>query len=203
MKKNILNIIMCIIVVICITGCTIDETEKLDSTNNNSTEVQEEVQEISDELKAIFGDEDGKKNYFLDNEKTIRKFVTDYNDIASKKVTKVEWEKNHQIATLKFDDLSGKINTGSGVGFLIEFQFSNGKSKLNDYKLLIKDIFKVIDNLYTDDSFEKAFNEALNNEYESIAINENNSITLHYNEEPVGYLQGDIYFIDISSKSYE
>lgn len=203
MKKMTLTILLCIVMVLGITGCSTDTPNKLDNKNNSSIEKQEEQKEETEELNAIFGDEEGKTNYYLNNEKTIRKFVTEYNIIASKKVSKVDWTKNHQIATLKFDDLSGKINTGSNVGFLIEFQFGDGKAKLNDYKLLIKDIFKTIDKSYSDDSFETAFNEAIKNEYKTIDINDNTSITIHYNEEPIGYLQGDIYFIDITSKKYE
>lgn len=155
-----------------------------------------------EKLERIFGDTPGKENYFFDNEKTIRRFVTEYNKINTNKVSEVDWEKNHTIAKLKFNGMSARVLSGTSFGFLIECEFGNGKSKIDDYKVLVKNMVKVLDNSIQDNDFDEAFNEANKNNLKDIKINDNTWININYNEDQVGYLVGDYYFIDVTVKNY-
>ena len=96
------------------TDDTVSNNEIIEE-NNSSTDsniVQTEESELKSEL---FGDSNDKKNYFFNNEK------------ANVKITNVDWKNNHQMADIRFDNMSVEFNKGSDVGFLIEFEFENEK----------------------------------------------------------------------------
>lgn len=155
-----------------------------------------------EKLERIFGDEPGKENYFLEHEKTIRRFVTEYNKLYDNKVSEVDWEKNHTIARLKLEGMSVRVLSGTTSGFIIECEFSNGKARVNDYKNLLNNMIKVLDKTIEDNVFENAFNEANKNNLKDIKITDNSWININYNKDAVGYLVGDYYFIDVTVKKY-
>lgn len=137
-----------------------------------------------------------------ENEKTIRKFVLEYNEKASIKITNVDWINNHQMANIKFDNMSAKFNTGNDVGFLIEFEFENGNEMIDQYKGLIKDMILIFDQNVQEDEFNEAFSKAQSNQYTPSKVSDNINITIHYNEEQVGFASGDRYYIDVTCSNY-
>lgn len=181
---------------------TINNNEIIEENDNslesNITQIEEET-ELNSEL---FGDSDDKKNYFFNNEKIMRKFILAYNEKANVKITDVEWKNNHQMANIKFKDMSAEFNTGSDVGFLIEFEFENGKENINQYKALIKDIIFTFDSKVREDTFNEAFNNAQNNQYSPSKVTDYIVITMHYSEEQIGYKSGDRYYIEITCSNY-
>lgn len=205
-KKIIIIIIgISILIGICyfIGGQDLDKISNQQNSIPNSTENNIENKNEEEYLRnELFGDKEGKNNPYFQNEKTIRKFVLEYNQNAKSKITKVEWHKNHQIANVKFDDFSAKLNSSSNVGFLVEFEFTNGKAIIGQYKEIIKELIYVFDSDLAEEKFNEAFNNANINQYTSVNVTNNISITMHYNENQVGYLSGDRYFIDISCSDY-
>lgn len=202
-KKWWFWLIIAIILVVPFIESENTEENNIIEDNNISTSneiVQTEKSELSSEL---FGDLADKKNYFFDAEKTIRKFVLEYNEKANVKVTNVEWVKNHSIADVKFNNMSARLNSSAENGFLCEFEFTNGKKMIDEYKKLIKDIVYVFDSTVKEEVFDKAFNNAKVNENKEIKITENIIIKMHYNKEQVGFLSGDRYFIDITCGNYD
>lgn len=162
----------------------------------------EELKLEREKLERIFGDEPNKTNYFLENESTIRRFVTEYNKANQNKVSEVDWEKNHTIATLKFDGMSARVLSKTSSGFLIECEFKDGKAKVDDYKKLVFDMIKILDNAIQEKEFEDAFKEANNNNLKDIKINDNVLININYNKDSIGFLPADYYFIDVTVKNY-
>lgn len=162
----------------------------------------EELRLERENLEIIFGDTPGKVSAYINNEKTIRRFVTEYNKINTNKVSEVDWEKNHTIAKLKFDGMSVRVLSGTSSGFLIQCEFGSGKTRVKDYKELVKNMVKVLDSSVKDEDFDEAFNEADMNNLKDIKINDNTWINVNYNEGQVGYLAGDYYFIDVTVKKY-
>lgn len=188
-----------IIAIFCVLPfATNDDKKENNSTTDSNIEETEESKLKSD----LFGDSDDKANYFFDNEKTIRKFVLAYNEKANVKITNVTWTNNHKIANIRFDNMQAKFNTGSDTGFLIEFEFGNGKEMINNYKVLIKDIILTFDSDVQEDKFNESFNNALTNQQLLIKVTDNISISVHYSKDQVGYKSGDRYYIDITCINY-
>lgn len=154
------------------------------------------------QLEKIFGYEEGQKNYYLDNEEKIRKFVIEYNKSNDNKVNEVKWEKNHTIARLKFDDMSARVLSNTESGFIVECEFSNGKNQINKYKELLKNISKVLDNNINDEAFNTAFQEADKEQLKDIKITENSFININYNKDAVGFLSADYYFLELKVKNF-
>lgn len=200
--KKIFLCLLSVVTLFILTGCSEsvpNESETNITEENNSSIVQTEESELKSEL---FGDSDDKKNYYFNNEKTIRKFVLAYNEKANVKITNVEWKNNHKIADIRFDNMSAKFNTGSDVGFLIEFEFENGKEMINQYKELIKDIIFTFDSNVQEDTFNESFNNAQSNQYNPSKVTDNIAITMHYSKDQVGYKSGDRYYIDVTCSNY-
>lgn len=178
---------------------TLSNNETIEKNNN----IDNNEEQMKEELKSeLFGDSDEKENYFFNNEKTIRTFVLAYNKKANAKITNVDWRNNHQMADIKFDIMSAIFNTGSDVGFLIEFEFGNGKEMINQYKELIKDIIFTFDSNVQEESFNASFNNAHSNQYNPSKVTDNITITIHYSKDQVGYKSGDRYYIDITCSNY-
>lgn len=154
------------------------------------------------QLEKIFGYEEGEKNYFLDNEEKIRKFVTEYNKSNDNKVNEVKWEKNHTIARLKFDNMSARVLSNTESGFIVECEFNNGKNQVNQYKELLKNIGKVLDKNINDELFNTAFQEADKEQLKDIKITENSFININYNKDAVGFLSADYYFLELKVKNF-
>ena len=197
-KRTMIILIVFFIILLTITGCGNQNTD----VNNNNTNVNETKNDEETLKSEIFGDSEDKENYYFNNEKTIRKFILSYNENAKTKVNKVEWKNNHQIAYVYFNEMSAKFNTGANVGFLIEFEFTNGKEMLNVYKEIIQDLILSFDSSITNEEFNESFNNAQINQYKATMITDNISITMHYSEEQVGYKSGDRYYIDITCSNY-
>lgn len=198
-KINSIILIVFLVLLVTITGCG---TQSTNIDNNKDTNIESTKNEDENLKSELFGDSEDKKNYYFNNEKTIRKFILSYNEFAKTKVNKVEWKNNHQIAYVYFNEMSAKFNTGGNVGFLIEFEFTNGKEMLNTYKEIIQDLILTFDSSIPKETFNESFNNAELNQYKPTMLTDNISITMHYSEEQVGYKSGDRYYIDITCSNY-
>lgn len=142
------------------------------------------------------------KEAVFENEKLIRKFVLAYNNLSSNKIIEVNWKNNHQISNVSFGNMNAKLNSGSSLGFLVEFEFGTGKEMIESYKSVIKDMVLVFDSSVSEETFNQAFENADTNQYKETNITDNIIIKMHYSKDQVGYASGDRYYIDLKCTNY-
>ena len=111
--------------------------------------------------------------------------------------------KNHQISNVTIGNMNAKLNSGSSLGFLVEFEFGNGKETIDLYKSVIKDMILVFDSSVSEETFNKAFETANANQYKEINVTDNIIIKMHYSKDQVGYASGDRYYIDLNCINYK
>lgn len=190
-KYGIIAVAWILFLVIGLAGGSESDTTQ-DDTNN--TTVQAEQIETTNETT--------ERNPFAAQEATIRKFVSEFNEISDTPVTDIEFRKNHTIAYLVidgFDSLSIKVNNHSELGFFFTFEFSNGTASLEKYENLMKNIIKVFDeNVEVGEKFQ----EAKSAEDTVIAISDTISVKYHYIKDAVGYQVADTYIIELTSTDY-
>ena len=141
-------------------------------------------------------------NPYAKQEKTIRKFVSEFNEISDTQVTDIEFRKNHTIAYLVvdgFEELSIKVNDHSELGFFFTLEFSNGTAVLEKYENLMRDIVKVFDSNV--DIGEK-FQEASTNQRTVVNLSDDISVEYHYIKDAVGFQAADTYIITLTSMNY-
>ena len=142
------------------------------------------------------------RNPYAEHEKTIRRFVSEFNEISDTPVTDIKFKNNHTIAYLivdGFSELSIKVNDHSEMGFFFTLEFSNGTVLLEQYESLMRDIVKVFD--ANVDVGEK-FQEANMNEDTIIYLSDSISIKYHYVKDAVGFQEADTYIITLTSTDY-
>lgn len=147
-------------------------------------------------------EESNSKNPYAKQEKTIRKFVSEFNEISDTPITDINFKNNHTIAYLivdGFTELSIKVNDHSEMGFFFTFEFSDGTASLEKYEALMADIVKVFDQNV--DIGEK-FQEANTNEDTIINLSESISVEYHYVKDAVGFQEADTYIITLTSTDY-
>lgn len=141
-------------------------------------------------------------NPFARQEKTIRKFVSEFNEISDTTITDIDFIKNHTIAYLIIDgfpELSIKVNNHSEMGFFFTFEFSSGTALLEQYENLIRDIVKVFDaNIDVKEKLQKA----KSNKDTIIYLSDSISVEYHYIKDAVGYQAADTYIITLTSTDY-
>lgn len=212
-KENVSNVTKCGIVALAwiiflafamITG---EDTSKIDVAKKVDSKVEVSRLENENETNAILVNEYEKllgkvdNNPFYENEKKIRKFVTEYNELSNIDITSIEWKNNHKIANVKFQAGSGKLNSDAYENsFLLEFEFADGKNKIDSYEKIFRDVIKVFDLTVSDLEIENAFIEA--RESKVSKIREGISIKYNYIEEQIGYKQGDTYIIEMRFSDY-
>ena len=200
-KRNIIIIVGVIIILSVLYNIGTENNSNKPS--ENSENIQNKTQSEEDKLKSeLFGDKEDKTNYYFENEKTIRKFVLAYNEKSLNKIAEVNWKNNHQISNISINNMSAKLNSGSSLGFLVEFEFGNGKEMIESYKSVIKDMVSVFDSNVSEETFNQAFENANTNQYKETNITENIIIKMHYSKDQVGYASGDRYYIDLNCTNY-
>ena len=135
-------------------------------------------------------------------EKTIRRFVDEFNAVSATHITDIEFRKNHTIAYFAvdgFSDLSIKVNDHNEIGFMFTFEFNDGKASLEKYENFMRDAIKVFDaNLDIGDKFQ----EANVNDDTTINLSDSISVEYHYIKDAVGYQAADTYIITLISTDY-
>ena len=167
--------------------------------NNNSTSPTVSQLESTTEVSSNDTEE---RNPYAEQEKNIRKFVNEFNQISDTPVTDIEFKKNHTIAYLVVDgftELSIKVNDHSEMGFFFTLEFSNGTASLEQYEKLMRDIVKVFD--ANVDVGEK-FQEANINQRTIVHLSDNISVEYHYIKDAIGYQEADTYIITLTSDDY-
>ena len=139
---------------------------------------------------------------WAEQEKTIRKFVDEFNVISTTPITDIEFKNNHTIAYFVVDGFSGlsiKVNDHNEMGFVFTFEFKDGKDSLEKYENFMRDAIKVFDaNADVGDKFQEA-DENLDT---YIHISDSISVEYHYIKDAVGYQAGDTYIITLISADY-
>ena len=147
-------------------------------------------------------EESNSKNPYAKQEKTIRKFVSEFNEISDTPVTEIQFKNNHTIAYLVIDgfsDMSIKVNDHSEMGFFFTLHFYDGIASLEKYEALMSDIVKVFDaNIEIGDKFQ----EANANQKTNIYLSDNIFVEYHYVKDAVGFQAGDTYYITLTSTDY-
>ncbi len=187
-KYSIIAVAWLLFFVIGFLGNSETDTTTNETTSHITTEVTTETNEDS--------------NPFARQEKTIRKFASEFNEISDISISDIDFIKNHTIAYLIIDDfseLSIKVNDHSEMGFFFTFEFSNGTASLAKYEKLMRDIVKVFD--ANVDVGEK-FQEANTNNDTKINLSDSISVEYHYIEDAVGYQAADTYIITLTSTDY-
>ena len=135
-------------------------------------------------------------------EKTIRRFVDEFNAISATPITDIEFKNNHTIAYFVVDGFSGlsiKINDHNEMGFMFTFEFKDGKASLEKYENFMRDAIKVFDaNADVGDKFQEA--DANLDTY--IHISDSISVEYHYIKDAIGYQAADTYIITLISTDY-
>ena len=135
-------------------------------------------------------------------EKTIRRFVDEFNAISATPITDIEFKNNHTIAYFVVDGFSGlsiKINDHNEMGFMFTFEFKDGKASLEKYENFMRDAIKVFDaNADVGDKFQ----EADENPDTYIHISDSISVEYHYIKDAIGYQAADTYIITLTSMDY-
>ena len=163
---------------------------------------------IQTEQSTNIGTEDTSQDTTENNspwaqqEKTIRRFVDEFNAISATPITDIEFRKNHTIAYFvvdDFSDLSIKVNDHNETGFMFTFEFKDGKASLEKYENFMRDAIKVFDaNLDVGDKFQ----EATANYDTTINLSDSISVKYHYIKDAVGYQSADTYIITLISTDY-
>lgn len=171
------------------------ETSPADvSTPTVAVQVEQTTEDTTETTEA--------RNPYAEHEKTIRRFVSEFNEISDTPVTDIKFKNNHTIAYLfvdGFSELSIKVNDHSEMGFFFTLEFSNGTALLEQYENLMRDIVKVFD--ANVDVGEK-FQEANMNEDTIIYLSDSISIKYHYVKDAVGFQEADTYIITLTSTDY-
>lgn len=171
------------------------ETSPADvSTPTVAVQVEQTTADTTETIEA--------RNPYAEHEKTIRRFVSEFNEISDTPVTDIKFKNNHTIAYLivdGFSELSIKVNDHSEMGFFFTLEFSNGTALLEQYENLMRDIVKVFD--ANVDVGEK-FQEANMNEDTIIYLSDSISIKYHYVKDAVGFQEADTYIITLTSTDY-
>lgn len=142
------------------------------------------------------------KNLYARQEKTIRRFVSEFNEISDTPITDIKFKNNHTVAYLLVDgfgELGIKVNDHREMGFFFTFEFSNGIALLEQYENLMRDVVKVFD--ANVDVGEK-FQEANMNEETMIYLSDNISVKYNYIKDAVGFQAADTYIITLTSMNY-
>ena len=142
------------------------------------------------------------RNPYAEHEKTIRRFVSEFNEISDTPVTDIEFRKNHTIAYLVVDgfaELSIKVNDHSEMGFFFTLEFSNGTASLEQYENLMRDIVKVFD---ANVEVGEKFIEANANQRTNVYLSDSIFVEYHYIKDAVGYQSADTYIITLTSTDY-
>ena len=142
------------------------------------------------------------RNPYAEHEKTIRRFVSEFNEISDTPVTHIEFRKNHTIAYLVVDgfaELSIKVNDHSEMGFFFTLEFSNGTASLGQYENLMRDIVKVFD---ANVEVGEKFIEANANQRTNVYLSDSIFVEYHYIKDAVGYQSADTYIITLTSTDY-
>ena len=142
------------------------------------------------------------RNPYAEHEKTIRRFVSEFNEISDTPVTDIEFRKNHTIAYLVVDgfaELSIKVNDHSEMGFFFTLEFSNGTASLGQYENLMRDIVKVFD---ANVEVGEKFIEANANQRTNVYLSDSIFVEYHYIKDAVGYQSADTYIITLTSTDY-
>ena len=142
------------------------------------------------------------KNLYARQEKTIRRFVSEFNEISDTPITDIKFKNNHTVAYLLVDgfgELGIIVNAHREMGFFFTFEFSNGIALLEQYENLMRDVVKVFD--ANVDVGEK-FQEANMNEETMIYLSDKISVKYNYIKDAVGFQAADTYIITLTSMNY-
>lgn len=175
-------------------------------TDTRQTDVPDTT--IQTEQSTNIGTEDTSQDTTENNspwaqqEKTIRRFVDEFNAISATPITDIEFRNNHTIAYFVVDDFSGlsiKVNDHDETGFMFTFEFKDGKASLDKYENFMRDAIKVFDaSLDVGDKFQEA-----NANYDAtINLSDSISVKYHYIKDAVGYQSADTYIITLISADY-
>lgn len=141
-------------------------------------------------------------NPYAKQEKTIRKFVTEFNRISDTPVTDIRFQNNHTVAYLLIDgfgEMGIKVNDHSEMGFFFTFEFSNGTAMLEQHEKLMRDIVKVFD---TNVDIGEKFQEANTNENTKVYLSDSIYVEYIYIKDAVGFQEADTYIITLTSMDY-
>lgn len=162
-------------------------TTQVEQSTNTTTETTEEIDNT---------------NPYAKQEKTIRRFVSEFNEISDIPVTDIKFKNNHTIAYLivdGFGELGIKVNANSEMSFFFTFEFSNGTAMLEQYENLMRDIVKVFD---ANVDIGEKFQEANMNDDTIIYLSDSISVKYHYIKDAVGFQEADTYIITLTSMDY-
>lgn len=169
------------------------------SNNTTPTESTYADQTATNATEGTTTENDGP---YATQEKTIRQFVSEFNEISDTPITNIDFRNNHTIAYLDvegFSDLSIKVNDHSELGFFFTFEFKDGISSLEKYENFMHDVVKVFDaNVDVDDKFQ----EANTNQNTTIYLSDSIFVEYKYIEEAVGFQAADTYIITLTSMDY-
>lgn len=187
-KYSIIAAAWLLFLVIGVFGNSGTDATQNETSSSTTTEVTIETTDIN--------------NPYDRQEQTIRKFVSEFNEISDTTITDIDFRKNHTIAYLVIDgfpELSIKVNDHSEMGFFFTFEFSNGIASLERYENLMRDIVKVFD---ANIDVKEKLQEANSNKDTIINLSDSVSVEYHYIKEAVGYQAADTYIITLTSTEY-
>ena len=183
--------------IIAFAGSASSDTETINNNQLHSDNTQQQEQDIDDNSSDI-----SELSPYSENEKIIRLFVEKYNNQNDKDIQDIDWKNNHTIANIKFGNKTGRINSSSGSGFFVDFDFSNGKEAVSEYDLVVKNIVKAVDNTITDEQIYSSIQTAKENDNQFANVCDEISVKYHYVETPVGYLPGDRYMVSVTVSNF-
>lgn len=197
LKYSIIAVAWILFLIIAISGNSDDSTPNDNSLQTETTQVSQITNNVDETTETI---EDSGP--YAKQEKTIKRFVSEFNTISNTPITDIDFRNNHTIAYLVvdgFSDLSIKVNDNSELGFIFTFEFKDGKSSLEKYEDFMSDVVRVFD---ANIDVEEKFQEANTNQNTTIYLSDSIFIEYNYIEDAVGFQAADTYIITLTSTDY-
>ena len=185
-------------------GIGLSNNEETDTTKNDipSPNASVQVEQLTTSETEAISTSTENTSTWAEQEKTIRRFVSEFNEISDTPISEIQFKNNHTIAYLSADgfaDLSIEVNDHKEMGFIFTFEFNEGTSLLGKYEALMRDIVKVFDaNVDVGEKFQEA-----NQKHDAfIPLSDSISVEYHYIKDAIGYKAGDTYIITLVSTDY-
>lgn len=187
MKKKILVIILCGVLLIGIVGCMGNNDKNNDNNSNPSEEINNDTQEVK-KTETIYEDDEG-----------INLFINKYNESNESKITSDMLSKKHiggrdrnNVVNVANDKLeiniynnygsNGKYNMSVYVGY------AKAKTEPTDYKEQFVKYIKIFDNTLTDEEINNHWNNLLSEYHSSYEINDID-LSVSTNEGTITYFK--------------
>ena len=150
---------------------------------------------------TLDGIENNSSSGYRSNEKLIVKFVNQVNKKCSQKIVSVNFLLNHEKAYIGFGDFVYTIWTDRSGEYNVHVQkeLNNGKATVDLCDEEISAMIYVLSEGYDDAKIASIIKMA---KTEGKYTDEKVSVKYNYTEIPVGYQEGDHYWIDVYGYDY-